>query len=150
MMFFSVFEAFQIDTQGEVKVQLRDDMGILIPKNKVLQHIMAFWRNGAFFIDMSYSGVPNMREVDIVTPKMFEDYLKQTNQRELLTECKGKHMQNVLCRQKIVQFAVDYMISIFGDDVNMFQRKMVASALINLFPFVGFANGQNVGLVIVF
>lgn len=123
-------------------------MGILIPKNKVLQHIMAFWRNGTFFIDMSYSGDSNLRQIDLVTPRMIEDYFKQINQRDLLNECKGKIEHNVLSRQKIVQFAVDYMISTFGIDVKMFQRTMVANALIKLFPFIGFKDGKNIGLVI--
>lgn len=145
-----MFEEFQIGTQGQVKVQLRDEMGISIRKDKVLQHIMAFWRNGAFFIDMSYSGDSNSRQVDIVTPRMIEDYFKEINQRELLTECKGKIEQNVSLRQKIVQFAVDYMIAAFGIDVKMFQRIMVANALIKLFPFIGFKDGKNIGLVILF
>lgn len=143
-----VFDAFQIEIQGEVKVQLRDNMDILIPKNKVLQHIMAFWRNGAFFIDMSYSGDPDSRDVDVITPRLFEDYMKQINQRELLIECKGKGEQSIVSRQKIVQIAVDYMITNFGDEVDMFQRKMMANALIKLFPFMGFKNGRNIGLVL--
>lgn len=123
-------------------------MGILIPKHKVLQHIEAFWRNGAFFIDMSYSGVFDSQDVDFITPSMFEDYMKQINQRDLLTECKDQMEQNVALRQKIVQIAVDYMIGRFGDDVDRMQRKMMANALINLFPFMGFKNGQNIGSVI--
>lgn len=150
MIFFShlAFESFQIYTQGEVTVRLRDNMDILISKNKVLQHIKAFWRNGAFFIDISYTGDPNSRDVDVITPRMFEDHMKRTNQRELLTECKGKMEQTVVSRQKIVQIAVDFMITNFGDEVNMFQRKMMADALIKLFPFMGVQNGQNVGQVI--
>lgn len=145
--FLLAFNAFQIETQGEVTVQLRDNMDILIPGNKVLQHIKAFWRNGAFFISMSYSGDPDLLDVDVITPRMFEDYMKQINQRELLTECKGQVEQNIVSRQKIVQIAVDYMITIFGDDVSMFQRKLIANVLIKLFPFMGFTNGQNIGLV---
>lgn len=150
IFFRSAFDAFQIETQGEVKVQLRDDTDILIPKDKVLQHIKAFWRNGTFFIDMSYSGDPKSRDVDVITPRMFEDYMKQINQRELLSECKGKIEQDIVSRQKIVQIAVDYMITRFGDEVDMVQRKMLASALIKLFPFMGFQNGQNFGMVILF
>lgn len=96
---------------------------------------------------MSYSGDPDTRDVDVVTPRMFEDYMKQINQRELLSDCKGKFEQNIVFRQKIVQFAVDFLMTNFGDDVDMFKRKMMASALIKLFPFMGFHNGQNVGVV---
>lgn len=146
--FLLAFIAFQIKTQGEVKVQLRDNMGILIPKDKVLQHIKTFWRNGAFFIEMSYSGVSDSQDVEVVTPTMFEDYMKQINQRDLLTECKDKMEQSVASRQKIVQIAVYYLITRFGDDVNTMRRSMMANALIKLFPFIGFQNGQNIGPVI--
>lgn len=142
------FVAFKIETQGEVKVELRDNMGILIPKDKVLQHIKAFWQNGAFFIDMTYSGVSDSQDIDFITPRMFEDYMKEINQRDLLTECKDKMEQNIASRQKIVQIAVDYMITRFGEDVNMMQRKMMANALLKLFPFMGFQNGHNIGPVI--
>lgn len=129
-------------------VEFRDNTDILIPKHKIIQHINAFWRTGVFFLDMSYSGDPNTRAVDIITPRMIEDYMKQINQHELLIECKGKVEPNIACRQKIVQIAVDYMFTQFGDDLSMFQRKMMASALIKLFPFIGFKDGENIGLVI--
>lgn len=96
---------------------------------------------------MSYSGDPASRDVDVITPRMVEDYMKQMNQRELISEFKGKFEQNIASRQKIVQFAVDYLMTNYGDEVDMFKRKMIANALVKLFPFMGLHNGQNVGVV---
>lgn len=144
---FLAFNAFQIKPNGNVKVFLKDNVGIAIPKEKLLDHVKAFWRNGAFFIDVSYEGDSNSQTVDIVTPVMFEDYLKEVNELQLLVECKGKNEKDVLSRQKIVQAAVNFMISIFGEDVSMFHRQATANALINLFPFIGYQNGQQIGIV---
>lgn len=144
---FLAFNAFQIKPNGNVKVFLKDNVGIAIPKEKLLDHVKAFWRNGAFFIDVSYEGDSNSQTVDIITPVMFGDYLKEVNELQLLIECKGKNEKDVLSRQKIIQAAVDFMISIFGENVSMFHRQATANALVHLFPFIGYQNGQQIGIV---
>ena len=78
---------------------------------------------------------------------MVEEYMKLINQRELLDQCKGQQMKDVGSRHKIIQIAVEYMIEHFGENVSMFQRQMVAQALIKLFPFLGFKDGENIGIV---
>lgn len=141
------FDAFHIKTKGEVKVFLMDNMGVGIPKERVVQHIKAFWQNGSFYLDLSYAGDPNAQSIDVVTPKMLEDYMKEIGQERLLSECKGKSEKDVASRQKIIQIAVDFIMSIFDGEADMFQRQMVANALVKLFPFVGVQNENDVGTV---
>lgn len=133
--------------KGEVKVTLMDNMGIQIPKEKVLDYIKAFWRNDSFYLDISYSNDPKTESIDIITPRIIEDYMKEIDNGKLLNECKGKLEMDVKSRQKIVQYAVDFMISTFGVEVSMFRRTMTANALISLFPFIGSQDGQNIGIV---
>lgn len=78
---------------------------------------------------------------------MIEDYMKLINQQDLLDQCKGEQMKDSGSRHKIVQIAVDFMIDHFGENISMFQRQIVAQALIKLFPFLGFKDGENIGIV---
>lgn len=78
---------------------------------------------------------------------MIEDYMKLINQQDFLDQCKGEKMKDSGSRHKIVQIAVDFMIDHFGENISMFQRQIVAQALIKLFPFLGFKDGENIGIV---
>lgn len=147
MFVFSAFNAFKIKGRGLVTVNFSDNMGILLPKNKVLQHIMAFWRNDSFYLNLIYAGDPNTEASDLVTPRMIEDYMKEINEGEILDKCRDQMEANVASRQRIIKDAVDFMIATFGDGVDVFQRKMTAHALVKLFPFLGIRNSQKVGIV---
>lgn len=79
--------------------------------------------------------------------QIIEDYMKEKDQRTLLSDCKGQITMEVRSRHKIIQIAVDFMMDQFGEDVNMFERQMTARALVKLFPFLGALEGQNIGIV---
>lgn len=132
---------------GSVSVTLQDNMGIIIPSNRVLQHIKAYWRNDSFYLHMTYTGDPDSKEVDAITPVVFEDYMKQINQQDLLVECKSKDAVDPVRRQKIIQIAVDFLILNYGIDVNIFKRSVLSNALVKLFPFLGIKDGNDVGTV---
>lgn len=146
-LIFPAFNSFKIAVTGKVSVQLRDNMNIYIPRSKVLQHIKAYWRNDSFYFDLSYTGDPNSCVVDVITPTMFEDYMKQINQRELLTDCNGQQEKDVASRQKLIQIAVDYLTVNYGTSVDTFHRQMMANVLVKLFPFLGIKDGSNIGTV---
>lgn len=146
-MVIPVFDAFNIEVLGTVTVELRDNLGVLIPKDKVIQHIKAFWRNDSFYFDMTYTGEANSNEVDAITPTMIETYIKQINQRQLLIDCKGKQEIDVASRQKLVQIAVDFLIVNYGIGVNTFIRQLMANALVKLFPSLEIQNGSQFGTV---
>lgn len=78
---------------------------------------------------------------------MIEDYMKLINQQDLLDQCKGEQMKDSGSRHKIIQIAVDFMIDHFGENISMFQRQIVAQALIKLFPFLGVRDGENFRIV---
>lgn len=71
----------------------------------------------------------------------------EINEGVFLNECKYKNQKEVNARHKVVQLAVDFMMNMYGDDVTIFQREMVANALIKLFPFVGYQGENNIGTV---
>lgn len=146
-MIISAFDAFEIQVYGSVVVKLQDNMDIHIPRDKVLQHIKAFWRNDTFYFDMTYTGDLNSNAVGVITPRMVEDYMKHINERQLLTDCKAKQEINVPTRQRLVQIAVDFLVVNYGIGANTFHRHSLAKALVKLFPSLGIQNGNDFGTV---
>lgn len=66
-----MFGAFEIITHGVVKVNLYDSTGIKIRKDKLLQHIRAFWRDSSFTIAFEYEGEEaGNANVMMVTPQV--------------------------------------------------------------------------------
>lgn len=77
-------------------------MDIPIPKEKIVSHVKAFWRNESFFINLSYKGDPNMRSVDVVTPMVGKLISLNTSNKQF------KHME------------LNNMNIIFTDDPRLF------------------------------
>lgn len=72
MFVISAFSVFKIKTHGEVKVNLFDNSGYKIPKERLCQHIQAFWRNETFSVRLTYEGDPKSSDDTLITPHVMK------------------------------------------------------------------------------